>query len=242
MSLFTPTTILTLDEDLIEDMAGETEESKLERSSSTQKLDTLKQALDVLKRLDRGNVASTSPFPLLSKAKATEAAKLTQLNRCDEVPKHAAQAGVEAVPKPKRRVEDKTTDDPKEDTEPTPGPTMQQTAHDNVATSAAAQASLTRQAQCQAILEAESLPLDVRQTVMQFSFTPEVLRKEILPGFTILKALFQRKKSLEEREKMIRSFETLEYGPHRPSYMKALARCAARCMRHGEWDLAAWHE
>lgn len=53
-TIFTPAKIFTISEDVIEDIAGETEESKMERESSTTKLATLKKALEVLKRLDRG--------------------------------------------------------------------------------------------------------------------------------------------------------------------------------------------
>lgn len=44
---------------MVEDIAGETEESKLERASSVAKLGTLKTTLDVLKRLDRGQTQGT---------------------------------------------------------------------------------------------------------------------------------------------------------------------------------------
>lgn len=54
-TIFTPATIFTLREDLIHDIAGETEDAIVERASSTAKLATLKKALDVLKRLDRGH-------------------------------------------------------------------------------------------------------------------------------------------------------------------------------------------
>lgn len=53
-TIFTPTKIFSMSEDIIEDIAGETEESKVERESSMTKLATLKKALEVLKRLDRG--------------------------------------------------------------------------------------------------------------------------------------------------------------------------------------------
>lgn len=58
-TVFTPTIIFTLPEDVIEDIAGETEDSKMERKGSTRKLATLKKTLDVLKRLDRGHTHST---------------------------------------------------------------------------------------------------------------------------------------------------------------------------------------
>lgn len=56
--IFNPVTVLALDDDVIEEIAGETEESKMERKSSTAKLESLKSALDALRRLDRGNVKS----------------------------------------------------------------------------------------------------------------------------------------------------------------------------------------
>lgn len=58
-AIFTPNTIFTLQEDMIQDIAGETEDSIVERDSSTTKLATLKKALDVLKRLDRGHTQGT---------------------------------------------------------------------------------------------------------------------------------------------------------------------------------------
>lgn len=63
-STFTPATILKLGEELIEDIAGETDESKLERASCVSKQESLKSALGILKRLDRGDRASRSiPAP-----------------------------------------------------------------------------------------------------------------------------------------------------------------------------------
>lgn len=54
-TIFVPSAIYYLKDDVVGDIAGETEESKEERDSSTAKLETLKKALDVLKRLDRGH-------------------------------------------------------------------------------------------------------------------------------------------------------------------------------------------
>lgn len=56
-SIFAPGSIFGLDESTIEDIAGETEESKVEREQSSNKMTTLKQALDVLERLDRRSTA-----------------------------------------------------------------------------------------------------------------------------------------------------------------------------------------
>lgn len=66
-TLFTPATIFSLSEEMIEDIAGETEDSKLERESSTSKLASLQKALDVLKRLDRGHThGMLNPFNVIS--------------------------------------------------------------------------------------------------------------------------------------------------------------------------------
>ena len=51
--LFSPEVMLELDVATIESIAGETEDSKMERSSSGKKLDVLEAALDELHRLDK---------------------------------------------------------------------------------------------------------------------------------------------------------------------------------------------
>lgn len=53
-TIFTHATIFKLSTELVEDIAGETEESKTERDSSATKHTILKKALDILRRLDRG--------------------------------------------------------------------------------------------------------------------------------------------------------------------------------------------
>ena len=53
-TIFSPKTALDMDDEMIEDIARETEESKLERESSTQKLKILDAALQALRRLDKG--------------------------------------------------------------------------------------------------------------------------------------------------------------------------------------------
>lgn len=51
---FNPRITYSLDKELVEDIAGETEESRVERAASMTKQASLEQALKVLKRLDRG--------------------------------------------------------------------------------------------------------------------------------------------------------------------------------------------
>lgn len=81
-TIFTPAKIFTISEDIIEDIAGETEESKVERESSTTKLATLKKALEVLKRLDRGQTQGHS------KPQTVKVEHLT--NICDRVSEDAS--------------------------------------------------------------------------------------------------------------------------------------------------------
>jgi hypothetical protein len=54
-NIFTPAILIGLDNTTIEDIAAETEESKVERASSVKKLQILEKALDVLHRLNRHN-------------------------------------------------------------------------------------------------------------------------------------------------------------------------------------------
>lgn len=64
-TIFAPASIFSLSEDIIQDIAGETEDSVAERDVSTTKLAILKKALDVLKRLDRRQsqgMSEVSPF------------------------------------------------------------------------------------------------------------------------------------------------------------------------------------
>lgn len=57
-TIFSPATVFELPDDVVEEIAGETDESKMERGSSNAKLATLKSALDALRRLDHGNTQS----------------------------------------------------------------------------------------------------------------------------------------------------------------------------------------
>jgi hypothetical protein len=59
-SIFDPQTVLDMEDDVIEDIAGETEESKMERASSSQKLKVLQAALNALRRLDKHKAKGTS--------------------------------------------------------------------------------------------------------------------------------------------------------------------------------------
>lgn len=52
-TIFNPQTVLDMEDSTIEDIAGETEESKMERTSSSQKLKVLQAALNALRRLDK---------------------------------------------------------------------------------------------------------------------------------------------------------------------------------------------
>jgi hypothetical protein len=51
--IFTPEMVLDMEPEDIEKIAGETDESKAERASSTKKLHTLETTLNTLHRLDR---------------------------------------------------------------------------------------------------------------------------------------------------------------------------------------------
>jgi len=53
--IFGPETAASLEDSVIERIAAETEESKVERASSTKKLEILSRTLKVLHRLDRHN-------------------------------------------------------------------------------------------------------------------------------------------------------------------------------------------
>ena len=52
-SIFNPQIVLEMDDGAIEDIAAETEESKIERASTTQKLEVLEAAMQALRRLDK---------------------------------------------------------------------------------------------------------------------------------------------------------------------------------------------
>lgn len=67
-TLFPPSTIFKLEEGTIEDIAGETEESKKERALYTRKLGALRTALDILQQLDRGRAKTFKITALSSKA------------------------------------------------------------------------------------------------------------------------------------------------------------------------------
>jgi len=70
-NLFTPGSIFELEDELIADIAGETEQSQIERESSEAKLRMLRKALDILKRLDRGHTQSMPTVSKLPNAKLT---------------------------------------------------------------------------------------------------------------------------------------------------------------------------
>lgn len=79
--IFTPTIVLGLEDELLQEIAGETEESKLERTQAMQKLAALERALDMLKRLDHGERKSMyQPFDVLLE----EVQQLTLSNRAEE--------------------------------------------------------------------------------------------------------------------------------------------------------------
>ena len=65
--IFAPKTVLNMEDEVIDDIASETEESKLERTSSTKKLEILEAALQALRRLDKHKPKGTEelayPFP-----------------------------------------------------------------------------------------------------------------------------------------------------------------------------------
>lgn len=63
--IFTPATVIGLEDAVIENIAAESEESKVERASSMGKLEILEKALSVLRRLDRHNPRSESTHLLL---------------------------------------------------------------------------------------------------------------------------------------------------------------------------------
>lgn len=63
--IFNPSRVLALEDTTIEDVIGETAESKIEREHSTTKLEALRKALDALNRIDRGrwvSLALQSPY------------------------------------------------------------------------------------------------------------------------------------------------------------------------------------
>lgn len=63
-SIFCPQTVLEMDDAVTEDIAGETEESKMERASSSQKLKVLQAALSALRRLDKHKPKGKSRCPI----------------------------------------------------------------------------------------------------------------------------------------------------------------------------------
>jgi hypothetical protein len=65
--IFTPAIVIGLEDAVIENIAAESEESKVERASSMGKLEILEKALSVLHRLDRHSPRSKSSpkLPLL---------------------------------------------------------------------------------------------------------------------------------------------------------------------------------
>ena len=70
---------------MVEDIAGETEESQLERASSTKKLEALKKAFEALKRLDHGERTCTYICPPLISGRDL---KLTTSDGNDKVVDH----------------------------------------------------------------------------------------------------------------------------------------------------------
>lgn len=85
-SIFAPSSIFGLDESTIENIAGETEESKIEREQSTKKMAALQLALQVLERLDQRNTVGRFSFPsLLSVSTVAEVIRLTCNSRCGDV-------------------------------------------------------------------------------------------------------------------------------------------------------------
>jgi hypothetical protein len=63
--IFTPEIVISLEDAIIEDIAAETEESKVERSNTVNKKQILERALVVLHRLDRHKPKGTQRFALL---------------------------------------------------------------------------------------------------------------------------------------------------------------------------------
>ncbi|KAK5313210.1 hypothetical protein LTR70_007727 [Exophiala xenobiotica] len=85
-SIFAPDSIFGLEESTIEDIAGETDESKVEREQSSKKMATLKLALDVLERLDRRNTMGKSSFrSILSVPTVAEVIQLIRDSRYGDV-------------------------------------------------------------------------------------------------------------------------------------------------------------
>ena len=58
--IFTPKTVLDMEDEVIDDIASETEDSKVERTSSSKKLEILEAALQALRRLDKHKPSGTS--------------------------------------------------------------------------------------------------------------------------------------------------------------------------------------
>ena len=53
-SIFSPKAVLEMEDEIVREIAGESEESESERQSSTQKLNILEAALQALRKLDKG--------------------------------------------------------------------------------------------------------------------------------------------------------------------------------------------
>lgn len=69
--------MFSLRDDLVSEIAGETEESKLERHDAESKLKALKAALEALKKFDRGqarggSIATNAPTPASESTESDE--------------------------------------------------------------------------------------------------------------------------------------------------------------------------
>jgi hypothetical protein len=64
-NIFSPSQVLSLDEETIRDIASETSEAKAERANCTEKLDILNKALGLLQELSRGQSQGLFSVPLL---------------------------------------------------------------------------------------------------------------------------------------------------------------------------------
>ena len=60
--MLTPETVIGLDDAQIESIAAESEESRAERSRTTEKLKVLEETLNVLRSLDRHKTSGKSPL------------------------------------------------------------------------------------------------------------------------------------------------------------------------------------
>ncbi|KAK5936896.1 hypothetical protein PMZ80_010834 [Knufia obscura] len=235
-SLFSPAAILTLEEDLIEDIAGETEESKLERTSSTQKLGTLKQALDVLKRLDRGNVASMSPISLLSGPEPKENLKLTPSDRRDEVltAKAGAADTARTIAAAKREVEANPSDVTKACTRQNTTSSKKKVIQDNAQTAINAQANVAYQESLNAI-EQSVLTEHGKEVIREAGFAQEHLLQYILPGFEEVRKKY-RSNDDTGRAVMRQQYENMPIGPEDAEWYTVVISVALQCMNSGEWE------